>query len=783
MARVLIVDDERGVRQTLGAFLLSDGHEVQLADSGDSARRLLSSAAFDVALLDLVLPGGSGLELLPEVKRACPAAQVVMMTGEPGFETARDAIRAGAVDYLPKPIDKESILRAVRQAIRFGELVEEKRRLEREHHRYRENLELLVAERTRSLEESRQFLSDLIECSGALIFVKDAVGRYELVNRQWESVTGLNRDSVLGRLDTEVFSSTVAGRFVDNDRRVLLGGETIEVEELLEKDGEVRVFLSVKFPVRQADGRIRGLCGMSTEITERRRMEVALRESETKLRRAQEVAHVGSWTLDLTSGRLEWSEETCNIFGIPCGTRMTEAGFFERVHPKDVDFLRQAWKAALQREPFDVEHRILVGSTVRWVHQKARLEFDAEGSPVTAIGTVQDISDKKRVEAQFLRAQRLESVGSLSGGLAHDLNNILAPILLAGPLLRRDRSSPGELEALDLIENCAKRGAELIRQLLAFSRGTGGERVAIRWAHLLRETTNMLRETLPRSIVVKVDVDDGLWSVVGDPTQLQQVMMNLAVNARDAMPDGGTLSFSVGNVQLTSAASWMPAGVEPGRFVRLAVTDTGQGIEPEIMEKIFDPFFSTKALGHGTGLGLSTVAAIVKGHGGYLNVTSEPGRGATFELFLRAGESSDPEPRAPSAAPVPSGAGECVLVVDDEASLRRVVASLLERHGYRVISVDDAQQAIDVLERGENEVRLVITDLMMPGLDGLGLARWIRDRPDGPRIIVVTGVLEWSGASGTVDSLRKIGVDAVVRKPFELAELIATVSRVLKSSR
>lgn len=783
MGRVLIIDDERGVRQTLGAFLVGDGHEVRLAESGESARQLLRESMFEVVVLDLMLPEVTGLDLMAEIGRLAPSAQVIVLTGAPSFETARDAIRSGAVDYLSKPVDKAAILKAVGQALRMGELVEEKRRLEEERRRDRENLERLVAERTRSLEESRHLLSDLIECSGALVFVKDATGRYEMVNRQWERVTGLRRESVLGRVDEELFPEGVARRIVDNDRRVLLEGKTIEVEETLDQDGEVRVFLSIKFPVRQADGCIRGLCGMSTEITERRRMEVALRESEMQLRRAQEVAHVGSWTLDLESRRLEWSEETCHIFGVAPGTRVTEEGLFERVHPKDVEALREAWTAALLQKPFDVEHRILVDSKVRWVHQKARVEFDDSGKPIAAIGTVQDISDKKRLEAQFLRAQRLESVGSLSGGLAHDLNNILAPILLAGPLLRRDRCTPGEIEALDLIESCAKRGAELIRQLLAFSRGTGGDRVAIQWEPLVRETTYMLRETLPRSITMRVEVAKDLWTVVGDPTQLQQVLMNLAVNARDAMPEGGEMILSVGNAPVDGAVAGAPAGNGGGHLVRLAVSDTGKGIEPEIFEKIFDPFFTTKPSGHGTGLGLSTVAAIVKGHGGVLNVTSEPGRGTTFEVFLPAGDAMVSEAKPASSTPVPLGSGETVLVVDDEAGMRRVVRSLLERYGYRVLTADNAARAIEVLERGEPEVRLVITDLMMPGLDGLGLARWIRSRPKCPRIIVVTGVLEWSGATGTVESLRKIGVDAVVRKPFELSELITTVSGVLKESR
>jgi PAS domain S-box-containing protein len=783
MARVLIIDDERGVRQTLGAFLAGDGHEVRLAECGESARQSLKSWTFDVVLLDLMLPQVSGLELLTEIGKSAPKAQVVVLTGEPNFETARDAIRAGAVDYLSKPVDKVSILRAVRQAIRFGELLEEKRRLEDGHRRYRENLEILVGERTRSLEESRRFLSDLIESTGAVVFVKDIDGRYELVNRQWERVTGLRREDVLGHLDSEVFPQSVVMGFRENDLRVLREGQAIEAEEVLETDAETRVFLSTKFPVRHADGRIRGSCGMATEITDRRRMESALRESEAQLRRAQEVAHVGSWTLDLASGRLEWSEETYNIFGIPPGSTITQERFFEQVHPKDIEMVRQSWSAALKHKPFDIEHRIVVKGQTRWVRQKARLEFDASGDPMTAIGTVQDISERKEVEAQFLRAQRLESIGSLSGGLAHDLNNILAPILLAGPLLRRDRSTVGELEALDLIENCAKRGAELIRQLLTFSRGSEGEQISIRWSQLLRETTNMLRETLPRSITVEVSVEENLWSVVGDPTQLQQVLMNLAVNARDAMPEGGTLRLAIGNVLFEAAPSWMPAGSEPGKFVRLTVSDTGQGIDPEIADKIFDPFFTTKPPGRGTGLGLSTVLGIVKGHGGYLNYTSEVGRGTIFEVFLRAGTQSIPEQKTSRSAPIPTGNGECVLVVDDESSLRRVVTSLLERHGYRAIAVDDGNQAIELLRRGEPEVRLVITDLMMPGIDGLALASWIRRRPRGPRIIVVTGVLEWSGASGTVESLRQIGVDAVVRKPFELAELVATVSRVLKEPR
>ncbi len=776
MATIVIVDDEPGVRITLSEFLRQEGHDVSMADGADAALHLLEAGGVDLIVTDLVLPGLGGLELLARIREVAPETSVIVMTGAPTVESAAEAVRRGAIDYLVKPVTKQDIHRAAGRALQLKALADTQRRVEELRSEYRERLEAEVAERTRSLQESQQFLSELVEHSGALVFVKNPQGRYELVNRQWELVTGLTRSDVIGRTDPEVFDAESARAFMEADRRVFENRQTIEVEEKLRSPDGLRFLLSVKFPLFSASGEVRGLCGMATDITERRRIENALRASEAELRRAQAVARVGSWSLDIPAAIVRGSDETCRILGFTKEVPFPVTQFEAVVHPADLNYLQDAWDLAVQGRPFDLEHRLVIDGETKWVRLKAEIEAGAEGPPSTALGTIQDITVQKQVEARFLRAQRMESIGSLAGGLAHDLNNILAPILIAGPLLRSAVSNPDDISVLDLMEGCAKRGADLIRQLLAFSRGSEGRQVAVQLRYLVRDTLGILRETLPRRIAVEQGISGDLWLVLGDPMQLQQVLMNLCVNARDAMPDGGELRIDVRNVDLQTLPPCMPVGTEPGRFVRIQVSDTGQGIPPELVDRVFEPFFTTKEVGKGTGLGLSTVVAIVKGHGGYLDVRSEPGRGTSFDIYLRALPVAPLIELRDDAPTLPRGRGETVLVVDDEPSVLRTLGALLTRQGFHVVVAHDGREALRKLDEQTQGVAVMVSDLVMPGMDGFDLVRSVLRRAGATRVVMVTGVMDWEGADEKLALLRELGVRHVLRKPCDPHELIHAIS-------
>jgi two-component system cell cycle sensor histidine kinase/response regulator CckA len=781
MPKLLIVDDERSIRVTLAEFLRREGYEVESAEDTETAMALLEHGSFDAVVTDIILPGLCGLELLRRIRETAPDVPVIVMTGEPSVETAAEAVRAGALDYISKPIGKQAVVRAVKHALDVRLLADTRRRLEDMNRRQQRELERQVEERTRSLEESRRFLSDLVENSGSVIYAKGRDGRFELVNRQWEEVTGVPRETACGRTAEEVLPPEVARQCVDGDSRVIEGAAGCEFELVYPTPAGRRTFLVNKFPIRTPDGAVRAVCGILTEVTDRRRMEAALEEGLIQLRRSLEGAHIGSWSVDFRSGVLLWSEETYRIFGVPAGQPMTRSEFARLVDPRDIAALEKAWSDGQRTGQYAVEHRIVVGSAVKWVRERAEVMYDPAGQPVGATGTVLDVTEKKSVEAQFLRAQRVECLGALAGGIAHDLNNLLTPILFGASTLRSSVPDAGSQETVDLIERCARRGAEVIRHLLAFSRGSQGQRCPVQLRHLLREMAEIAGRTFPKSIAIRSDAARDLWMVLGEPTELHQVLMNLCVNARDAMPEGGTLSLVAANASIEPGTPGLPAQVAPGPFVRIVVSDTGCGMDPEVVERIFEPFFTTREASGGTGLGLSTVLGIVRSHGGFVNVQSRPGEGSRFEVYLPA--ASGPPPVVETAASrgaIRRGAGEGMLLVDDDSAIRETLGVLFERSGYAVRTAPDGARAMEILAASGHGIRVLVTDLAMPAPDGFALVRWTRTHCPSVAVVVVTGMTNLDELAARLEVL---GVDRPVRKPGDPLELLAAVRRALDAGK
>lgn len=428
-------------------------------------------------------------------------------------------------------------------------------------------------------------------------------------------------------------------------------------------------------------------------------------------------------------------------------------------------------RCALQGETSAIEQRVRARTLEIY---SSPLE-DAAGARLGASGVVVDVTERKKLEAQLLRAQRLESVGRLAGGVAHDLNNILSPVLIGATLLRDRVSEPDSLALLETIEASAHRGAGVIRQLLTFSRGGAGEIVPVHLPALVLDMRALIRETFPRNIVVQTQVPAGSFVVQGDSTQLHQVLMNLCVNARDAMPEGGTLTLALERTTVGAAGGRESPPLPPGEFITVRIQDTGTGIAAADLEHIFDPFFTTKQVGHGSGLGLSTVLGIVKSHGGCIQVESTAGQGATFRVHLPASPMpAEPAP-APAAPPAPVGQGECVLVVDDEPSVRRMIRQTLELTGHRVREAEDGADALVQYQHYRDDIRVILTDVMMPVQDGIALVRDLRARDVRIPVIAMTGV----GDTAKSDELRRLGVDHFLAKPFSTADLLATVRRLL----
>jgi signal transduction histidine kinase len=388
-----------------------------------------------------------------------------------------------------------------------------------------------------------------------------------------------------------------------------------------------------------------------------------------------------------------------------------------------------------------------------------------------------DITDRERLHEQFLRAQRMENLGLLAAGIAHDLNNTLAPILLAAPMLREQVGDGSGLKLVDTLERSAERGSQLVRQILSFAHGVGGEHQLVQPKHLLRDIASVIDGTFPKSIELQSHIASDLWPVKGNPTQIHQVLLNLCVNARDAMPAGGTLRLRAENVTVQGAvAATMPQACS-GSFVMLQVEDTGTGIPPEILTRMWEPFFTTKEAGRGTGLGLSTVRSIVEAHRGYLDVQSRLGEGTRFRVYLPAAELTAPDRGDASLRSRPCGRGELVLVVDDEDQIRDITAEILGRHGYRVICACDGTDATAVLAQRADEIRLVISDLHMPNLDGATLARMLRRSRVEAKILMMSGMA--SGLGDGVEFQSEECADGLILKPFRPDELLQAVARLL----
>ena len=393
-----------------------------------------------------------------------------------------------------------------------------------------------------------------------------------------------------------------------------------------------------------------------------------------------------------------------------------------------------------------------------------------------AVRDAQEKIEKKKIETQFLRNQRMESIGALAGGIAHDLNNILAPIIMAAQLLRAKLHDESDLKLVDTLETSAQRGAGMVKQVLTFARGAEGERTAIHPRHLIAELRGMIAHTFPRSIEIKQKIAKDLWCIQGDATQLYQVLMNLAVNARDAMPEGGCLEFQAENALVDYRLTRYVADAKPGPYLRLSVRDSGSGIPPEVIERIFEPFFTTKAPGKGTGLGLSTVLNIVKMHGGFVQVESAVGKGTQFNVYLPKYADSDTAITPARFPDLPAGKGELILVADDELALREITRMTLEHFGYRVCTAADGNEAVSIFKQRRAEISALVIDLMMPFMDGAAAVLAIKGEDPHIRFIMCTGITD----SDKLAALRDDPNGTVLQKPHKTSDLLLALNKLLQ---
>jgi PAS domain S-box-containing protein len=409
----------------------------------------------------------------------------------------------------------------------------------------------------------------------------------------------------------------------------------------------------------------------------------------------------------------------------------------------------------------------------RWTPVK-----DETGKPRCILIINTNITEKKNYEVQLLRAQRMESIGALAGGVAHDLNNALTPVLMGTELLRQSKDEKQRHLLLDTIYSSAKRGTEMVKQILSFARGSRGEAGSVQLSHVIKEMAKIVRDTFPQSISIRVNLGNDLWNTRGDVTELHQVLLNLCVNARDAMPQGGELTLRAENVTLDQKSPPSQADAAPGRYVMLRVVDSGTGIPSDVLPKIFEPFFTTKEPDKGTGLGLSTVASIVKHHHGFVQVHSEMGKGTEFGIYLPAIESTEMTESKPHEIVLPTGHGEMILVMDDEEAVRTLAKTTLENYGYRVLTALNGLQGIARFEEYKDEIKVLVTDTDMPFMDGFSAIDSIqRLRPDISIIIA-------SGAKRGLKDLQRIDTThlTTLNKPYTVEQILNAVANAINST-
>jgi len=629
-----------------------------------------------------------------------------------------------------------------------------------------------IAFEERLLESERRFRG-LLENLQLAALLLDASGRVTFCNPYLARLLGhASPDEVLGR---DWFGSYLLPEQAPSIRKTFAEGmrsgslPSHYDNEIRTRNGERRLVRWNNTMLLDGAGKPEGTASVGEDVT-------LLRALEERLLTAQRIAGIGYWSLDLPTGRLTWSEETHRIFGTtPESFVATQEAFLALVHPGDRPTLLRSFERILEGgEPVSMDLRaVRPDGAERVVHSEARAVLDGRGRPVGLEGAVQDVTERVRLEEQLRQSQKLEAVGSLAGGVAHDFNNLLTVILSAGQMLAGTlpEGSPERVDAQEIVK-AAQRGAALTRQLLAFGRRQRVEPRPVELGQVIAGVEPMIRRLIGEDVSVTLRLAETSPVVLADPHQLEQVLVNLAANARDAMPHGGTLTLSTGARVVgrnEAEALGLPGA---GDYVALTVSDTGHGMSSEVQQRAFEPFFTTKPLGQGTGLGLSTVHGIVAQLRGAVEVKSAPGQGATFTILLPVHAGSAVAGAEPRSAPLPEADGKVVLLVEDQPEVWRVARRSLEQAGYRVLAASSGEEALSIAAGG-GDIDLLLTDVVMPGMGGLALAARLRAARPGLRVLLMSGYAD--GAELGDGPL----AGPLLAKPFGPRALLEKVGEVL----
>ncbi|MEH2048515.1 hybrid sensor histidine kinase/response regulator [Nostoc sp.] len=759
--KVLLVEDNPGdvlLLQELFKEVTTVVVELMPVERLYEAVNYLTNEIFDVILLDLSLPDSQGLETFVIAHNQAKATPIIVLTGINDETLAIRAMQQGAQDYLVKgQVTGDLLVRSMRYAI------------ERQ-------------QADNALRQSEERFRVALKNSPIFVYNQDRDLRYTWV---YNPPSGLTVEKILGKQDLDIIPVEDAQHLITIKRGVLTTGIGTREEVSITIQDTTRYYDLTVEPLRNETQEIVGVTCASIDISERqaalRDQQAALRDrklAEEKIREQAALLDVTTDAIcvrDLNNQIIFWNKGAETLYGWQAteawGKNASEL-LYDEPSPEIEAALLQVisqgkWQGELTKLT-KTDKEILVAS--RW-----SLICDEQGKPKSILTVDTDITEKKHLEAQLFRAQRLESIGTLASGIAHDLNNILTPILAGAQLLPLKFPNADERtrHLLEILEINARRGADLVKQVLSFARGVEGKRITLQLRHIIVELGKILKETFPKSIEINTDVPQNLWMVSGDSTQLHQVLMNLCVNARDAMTDGGTLSISAENLLIDENYARMNLEAKVGFYIVICVSDTGIGIPGEILDRIFEPFFTTKDVGKGTGLGLSTVLGIIKSHGGFVNVYSEPGTGTSFHVYLPAVEGM--ETLSPEDLPPQIGHEELILVVDDEIAIQEITRTSLEAHNYKILIASDGIEAIALYAQNRDKISVVLMDIMLPSLDGLTAIRTLQKINPQVKIIASSGLM----SDNKLSAAAAIGINTFLSKPYTINELLLSLQKIL----
>lgn len=632
-----------------------------------------------------------------------------------------------------------------------------------------------------ALRESESRFRNMANTAPVLIWISNTDKLFTFFNQTWLDYTGQNIEEELGTGWTKRLHQVDRERYWQIYYSAFEQREEFTIEYRLQKaDGEYGWILDRGVPRFDINHEFAGYIGSCIDISSRKQAEANLREREAQLRTALDAAAMGTWTWEIYTNKVILSERSQSILGCTAEEINTLDAVLERIHPEDRPEIKQRAKQAIEEgELYEVEARVTISDErYRWLTARGHVLLDSEGQPKRMIGVVADITEKKRLAEQTLHHQRLESLGSLAGGVAHDLNNIFTPIMMSVQLLPLTLAqiNPRSKELLQMLENNVKRGSALVQQVLSFARGIEGKRGIVQVKHLIEDIKQIATETFPKSIEIKTNIVSNLLTVMGDATQLHQVLLNLAINARDAMPDGGMLNISAVNLSLDEEYVREHPQAHVGSYVAISVSDTGVGIPSENIAQIFEPFFTTKDDRGGTGLGLATVINIVQNHGGFVDVVSRIGQGTQFNVFIPASEVAEPD--SIESMTIPKGSGELILVADDEATIREITRASLETHDYRVITVNDGIEAVATYVKEQAQIAVVLMNMMMPGMDGMTAIRTLQKINPEVKIVAISG----HNFTSKMFRNRNLNIKNFLAKPYTTQTLLQIIRDVVRSS-